>query len=44
MELADGGLSIILISSDLPEVIAISDRIVVMNNYEIVGEMVNTKD
>lgn len=44
MELADEGLSIILISSDLPEIIAISDRILVMNNYEMVGEIENTKD
>ena len=44
MELADEGLSIILISSDLPEIIAISDRIMVMNNYEMVGEIENTKD
>jgi ribose transport system ATP-binding protein len=44
MELADEGLSIVLISSDLPEIIAVSDRILVMNNYEIVGEIENTKD
>lgn len=44
MELADEGLSIILISSDLPEVIAISDRIMVMNDYAVVGELENTKD
>jgi ribose transport system ATP-binding protein len=44
MELADEGLSIILISSDLPEVIAVSDRILVMNNYAMVGEIENTKD
>jgi ribose transport system ATP-binding protein len=44
MELADEGLSIVLISSDLPEIIAVSDRILVMNNYELVGEIENTKD
>jgi len=36
--LAENGVGIILISSDLPEVLAISDRIVVMRNGNIVTE------
>jgi ABC-type sugar transport system ATPase subunit len=37
-ELAERGLSIILISSEMPEVIGMSDRILVMYRGEIVGE------
>ena len=36
--LASTGLAIILISSDLPEVLGMSDRICVMKNGAIVGE------
>ena len=43
-ELANEGLSIIVISSDLPEIISISDRILVMRDYELVGELENTKE
>lgn len=43
-ELANEGLSIILISSDLAEMISIADRILVMRDYELVGELTNTKD
>jgi ribose transport system ATP-binding protein len=39
--LADSGLAILLISSDLPEMIALADRIVVMSDYRIVGELAN---
>lgn len=41
--LADEGIAILLISSDLPEVMAISDRIVVMRQGRIVAE-VNAED
>lgn len=37
-----GGRSILLISSDMPEVIRLSDRILVMRNHATVGEPPNT--
>ena len=37
--LADAGLAILLISSDLPEVLAISDRILVVSEGELVAEL-----
>lgn len=43
-ELANVGLSIILISSDLAEMIAVSDRILVMRAYELVGDLENSKE
>jgi ribose transport system ATP-binding protein len=39
--LADGGIAILLISSDLPEMITLADRIAVMSDYRIVGEIDN---
>jgi ribose transport system ATP-binding protein len=41
-DLAANGKSILLISSDMPEVIRLSDRILVMRNHAIVGEVPNT--
>lgn len=38
-DLTDQGTSIIVVSSDLPEVLAISDRIYIMHNGEIKGEV-----
>jgi ribose transport system ATP-binding protein len=38
-QLADEGLSIILISSDLAEMVAVADRILVMRRYELVGDL-----
>jgi len=38
-EFAKEGLGVILISSELPEVIGLSDRIIVMKSLEIVGEV-----
>lgn len=38
-DLADQGKSIILVSSEMPELIGLSTRIMVMNNGEIVGEL-----
>jgi monosaccharide ABC transporter ATP-binding protein, CUT2 family (TC 3.A.1.2.-) len=38
-KLADEGKSIILISSELPEILGMSDRIYVMNEGRIVGEL-----
>ena len=43
-QLADEGLSIILISSDLAEMISVADRILVMRRYEFVGDLDNSKD
>ena len=40
-ELADEGKSIIMISSELPEVLRVANRIVVMANGRVVGEMNN---
>ncbi|MCP4374609.1 MAG: sugar ABC transporter ATP-binding protein [bacterium] len=39
MALADSGKTIILISSDLPELVGLSDRVVVMRNGHLIGEM-----
>ena len=38
-ELASKGKSVIVISSDLPEVLGLSDRIYVMNEGKFVGEL-----
>ncbi|MCF6411518.1 sugar ABC transporter ATP-binding protein [Pseudalkalibacillus salsuginis] len=38
-ELADAGLAVLMISSELPEVIGISDRIFVMNEGRITGHL-----
>jgi ribose transport system ATP-binding protein len=39
--LADSGIAILLISSDLPEMITLADRIAVMSDYQITGELDN---
>jgi len=38
-ELARGGLAIVMISSELPEILGMSDRIAVMHDGRIVGEL-----
>ena len=43
-EIAEGGLAVLLITSDMPEMIQLADRIYVMNDYEIVGELHNSRD
>ena len=43
-ELAQQGISIIVVSSDLPEMIRIADRILVFRNGTICSEMKNDKD
>lgn len=43
-ELSDQGTAILLITSDMPEMIALADRIVVMNNFCVMGEAHNTRD
>jgi ribose transport system ATP-binding protein len=38
-ELTDRGVAILMISSELPEILGMSDRILVMQNGEIVAEL-----
>ena len=42
--LADEGAAILLITSDMPEMITVADRIVVMDGYRIKGELANSRD
>jgi ribose transport system ATP-binding protein len=42
--LADEGLAILLISSDLAEMVTLADRIIVMDQYIVRGEVENTHD
>lgn len=42
-QLASEGVSILLISSDLPEIVSLSDRIIVLMNGHLIGEL-NKKD
>ena len=42
--LADEGAAILLITSDMPEMITVADRIVVMDGYRIKGEVDNTRN
>ena len=42
--LARGGTAVLLISSDMPELITLSDRILVMNDYRLVGDLANSRD
>lgn len=44
MDLADQGMSVILISSDLPEMIQVADRVMVMRDYQFVGDFDNSKE
>ncbi len=39
MALADRGAAILLVSSDLPELVGLSDRAVIMRNGHLIGEM-----
>ena len=41
-DLATDGIAVVLISSDLPEVVTLADRIVVFRDFRIVGEVDNT--
>ncbi len=43
-QLADEGTAIVLITSDMPEMITLADRIVVMDDYRIKGEILNDRD
>lgn len=43
-ELANDGTAVLLITSDLPEMISLADRILVMDEFVIKGEVKNTGD
>ena len=43
-ELAEGGMSVVFISSELEEVVRLSERIVILKDREKVGEVVNGPD
>jgi ribose transport system ATP-binding protein len=43
-QLAEEGTAILLITSDMPEMITLADRIVVMDDYRIKGEILNDRD
>tara|TARA_B110000114_G_scaffold182676_1_gene222459 strand:- start:191 stop:1756 length:1566 start_codon:yes stop_codon:yes gene_type:complete len=43
-DLSDNGTSILLITSDMPEMITLADRIAVMNEFSITGELPNSRD
>src|SRR5262249_30717425 len=43
-EITHGGVSILLISSDMPEMVALADRIVVMHNFSVAGEIQNSRN
>ena len=40
-ELADNGMSVVFISSELEEVVRLSERIVILKDHQKVGEVVN---
>jgi ribose transport system ATP-binding protein len=43
-DLSDQGTAILLITSDMPEMITLADRIAVMNGFAITGELPNSRD
>jgi ribose transport system ATP-binding protein len=43
-ELSESGTSILLITSDMPEMVTVADRILVMDEFELKGEIVNDRD
>lgn len=43
-DLSDQGTAILLITSDMPEMITLADRIAVMNSFAITGELPNNRD
>ena len=40
-QLADEGVAIVLVSSELPEILGMSDRVLVLHEGKITGEFVN---
>jgi ribose transport system ATP-binding protein len=43
-ELSEAGTAILVITSDMPEMITLADKIAVMNDYRLEGEITNTRD
>ncbi len=43
-DLSDQGTSILLITSDMPEMITLADRIAVMNGFAVTGELPNSRN
>lgn len=43
-DLARSGTAVLVISSDMPELVALADRVVVMHGYRIAGELGNSRD
>lgn len=43
-QLASEGTAILLISSDMPEMTLLADRILIMNDFKLTGEVANTRD
>jgi ribose transport system ATP-binding protein len=41
--LSEAGTAILLITSDMPEMITLADRVMVMNDFRIVGEILNSR-
>jgi ribose transport system ATP-binding protein len=41
--IADSGMSVLMISSDMPEMIAVADRILIMHDFRLVGEIPNDR-
>ena len=41
-EITRNGVSVLLISSDMPEMITLADRILVMRDFALVGEIENS--
>lgn len=41
-DLANQGTAVVVITSDMPEMVALADRIFVMNDYRVQGEVENT--
>jgi ribose transport system ATP-binding protein len=39
MELSKAGMAIVMVSSELPEILAVSDRILVMSEGSLTGEI-----
>lgn len=43
-DLATRGLALVLISSDLPEIVTLADRIVVLADFQVRGQLANDRD
>ena len=43
-QLADSGVAVLLITSDLSEMIQLADRIYVMNDYRVIEELTNSRE